>query len=83
MTHCIRCHRPLKRPTETGMGEVCARKAKEVPVPDHERDLFGYSIERAVAAAEYRIGVHIAVLVEDAHQAMRRSFRAARERLVL
>lgn len=83
MTHCIRCGRTLKAPTPTGMGSTCARKAQAVPVPAHERDLFGYSIERAVAAAEYRIGVHIAVLVEDAHQAMRRSFRAARERLGL
>ena len=24
MTVCIRCHRPLKQPTETGMGPVCS-----------------------------------------------------------
>ena len=83
MTHCIRCHRPLKRPTETGMGEVCARKAKEVPVPDHERDLFGYDIEKAVQAARYRLSVFIGTATVDAHIAVRRGFRAARERLVL
>lgn len=25
MTRCIKCHRPLKAPTPTGMGPVCAR----------------------------------------------------------
>lgn len=86
MTHCIhctRCHRPLKRPTETGMGDVCARKAKAVPVPAHERDLFGYDLGKAEQAARYRLEVHVAVLVEDAHQAVRRGFRAARERMGL
>ena len=83
MTHCINCGRTLKNATETGMGPVCARRAKAVPVPDHDRDLFGYDIEKAVQAAQYRVGVHIAVMAEDASQAVRRGFRAARERLVL
>lgn len=78
MTTCIRCHRPLKHPTETGMGAVCARKVKAVPVPAHERDLFGYDIEKAVHAARYRLEVHVAVLAEDARQAVRREFAAAR-----
>jgi len=66
MTHCINCGRTLKNATETGMGRVCARRAKAVPVPEHDRDLFGYDIQKAAAAAEYRIGVHIAVLAEAA-----------------
>lgn len=81
MTHCTNCGRSMKAASPTGLGPVCARKAKAVPVPDHDRDLFGYDIEKAVAAAQYRLEVHVAVLVEDAHQAVRRGFRAARERL--
>lgn len=83
MTHCINCGRTLKNPTETGMGPVCARRAKAVPVPAHDRDLFGYDIEKAVAAAQYRISVYIELLAEDARQAVRRGFAAARERLAL
>ena len=81
MTHCIRCHRPLKHPTATGLGPVCERKAKAVPVPAHERDLFGYDVDKAVHHAKYQLQIHIAVLTEDAHQAIRRGFRDARERL--
>jgi len=81
MTHCINCGRRMKAASPTGLGPVCARKAKAVPVPDHDRDLFGYDIERAVAAALYRLEVHIAVMAEDASQAVRRGFRDARERL--
>lgn len=83
MTHCTNCGRALKNATETGMGPVCARRAKAVPVPEHDRDLFGYDIEKAVQAARYQLEVYVAVLVEDAHQAVRRGFRAARERLGL
>ena len=83
MTHCTNCGRRMKAASPTGLGPVCARKAKAVPVPDHDRDLFGYSIEKAVAAALYRLEVHIAVMAEDASQAVRRGFRAARERVGL
>lgn len=80
MTTCIRCHRPLKHPTETGMGAVCARKAKAVAVPAHERDLFGYDIEKAVHAARYRLQVFIDGAAVEALVAVRRGFREARER---
>jgi len=83
MTRCTNCGRRMKAASPTGLGPVCARRAKAVPVPDHDRDLFGYDIERAVSAAQQRIGVHIAVMAEDASQAVRRGFRAARERVGL
>ncbi|MCA0214541.1 MAG: hypothetical protein LCH79_15355 [Proteobacteria bacterium] len=82
MTHCTNCGRRMKAASPTGLGPVCARKAKAVPVPDQDAGLFGYDIERAVLAAQQRIRVHIAVMAEDAHQAVRRGFRAARERLL-
>lgn len=81
MTVCSRCHRPLKRQTETGMGPVCARAAKAQPVPAHERDLFGYDIDQAVHAARYRLQVHIDSMVAEAKMAVRHEFNAARVRL--
>lgn len=81
MTVCVRCHRPLNAPTETGMGPVCARKAKNVQVPAHERDLFGYDVDKAVHAALYRLGVHIESMVAEAHMALKHGFHEARVRL--
>lgn len=78
MTTCIRCHRPLKAPTATGMGEVCARKSREVPVPAHERDLFGYDLEKAVNAARYRLRVQIEGEAAEVLMAVRHGFRDAR-----
>lgn len=80
MTHCIRCHRPLKRPTETGMGPVCARRAP-APLPAEERGLFGYDIAKASEAARQRVAVHIEMAALDAHMALRRAFRQARVQL--
>lgn len=78
MTTCIRCHRPLKRPSESGMGPVCAKKAGVEPVREHERDLFGYDLEKAHRAALYRVNVLIESLTAEAHAAVRKSFREAR-----
>ena len=80
MTTCIRCHRPLKQPTPTGMGPVCAKRAAP-PVPAHERDLFGYDLDKAVAAALYRLQVHIDGMAAAASIAIRHEFAAARRRL--
>lgn len=54
MTRCIKCHRPLKAPTPTGMGSTCASRYAQ-PVPAHERDLFGDDTLRgqAVDVAEF------------------------------
>lgn len=81
MTVCVRCHRPLKHATETGMGAVCARKAKKAAVPAHERDLFGYDIDKAVHALRYRVGVLIESLAVEASMAVKHAFHDARVRL--
>ncbi len=78
MTVCTRCHRPLKQPTETGMGEVCARKSRIQPVPAHERDLFGYDIDKAVHAAMYRLDVQIKAMAAEAHMEVKKGFHRAR-----
>lgn len=78
---CTRCHRPLRLPTETGMGPVCARAARIQPVPAHERDLFGYDIDKAVHAARYRLQVHIDSMAAEASMALRASYREALERI--
>jgi hypothetical protein len=80
VTVCTRCHRPLKAATETGMGPVCARKAKRVPVPAHERDLFGFDIDKAVHAAVYRLGVLVESMAAEALMAVKRDFHDARVR---
>lgn len=80
MTICTRCHRPLTRPTTTGMGPVCSKRAAP-PVPAHERDLFGYDVAKAADAALYRVQVVVDGMVAEAHVAVRREFAAARRRL--
>lgn len=82
MTTCTRCHRPLKRPTETGMGPVCAKASKAQPVPAHDRDLFGFEVEKGIAAARYRVQVQIEASAAEAYIAVAHQFRAARERLL-
>jgi hypothetical protein len=47
----------------------------------HERDLFGFDIDKAVEAAQYRLSAHIRSMAIDAHIAVRRQFRQARVRL--
>lgn len=78
---CIRCHRTLLHPGVGGLGPVCSRRAQAQPVPDHERDLFGYSIDQAVLAARYRLQVHIDSMAADASMALRSSYREALERV--
>jgi hypothetical protein len=78
---CIRCHRPLKLPTETGMGRVCAKASRAQPVPAYERDLFGYDLAKAQEAAVYRVRVRIETMTVAAQMAVRRQAAAARRRL--
>lgn len=82
MTTCTRCHRPLKRPTETGMGPVCAKATKAQPVAAVDRDLFGYDVDKAWFAASYRVQVHINSMAAEAYIAVAHGFQAARERLL-
>lgn len=79
MTICLRCHRPLKNPTPSGYGRVCAKLA--TPVVEVERDLFGFDIEAAVLAAQERLAEFIAVRYAVARYEIRYSFLAARVRL--
>lgn len=66
---CIRCHRPLKNPSESGMGAKCYAKAGK-PIPAH--DLFGFRPE--VFAQE---------LADKAMVEIGSGFAAARRRLGL
>lgn len=79
MTICSRCHRPLKRPTATGMGPVCSKTAARPP--EHERDLFGYDVDKAAEAALFRVHLRIAVMTQEARKAVRDRFEQARIRL--
>lgn len=79
---CYRCHRPLKHASASGLGPVCERRSKVQPVPPHERDLFGYDMDKALHAASYRVQVHIDSMAAEAYIAVRNGFRGARERLL-
>jgi hypothetical protein len=78
VTTCTRCHRPLLRPTPSGMGRVCETKS---PPPENGWDLFGFNIDKAVAAALYRIEARIIAMTSEAHVAVYRAFRDAEKRL--
>ena len=80
MTICLKCHRPLKHPTESGLGPVCAKNAQ--PTPEVKPDLFGYDIEAAAMAAKERIAEFIASAVSVDLHITRIQFRELRERLL-
>lgn len=82
MTVCVRCHRPLKHPTESGMGRVCAAKSAP-PVVSAGRDLFGMNLDADIAAAQYRVRTYVEILAAEAHMAVKHGFAAARRRLGL
>lgn len=79
MTTCLRCHRPLKNPSIGGLGPVCAKAVQ--PVPEVERDLFGYDIDAAVLSAQARLAEFIDLRAELAKFQIRRDFDACRRRL--
>lgn len=81
-SYCIDCHRQLKKPSPTGRGPVCERKAKAKPVPAYEPDLLPYDVENGIHAARYLVQVHIKQMAADAYMDVRDGFRAARERLL-
>lgn len=76
MTVCLRCHRPLTRPTESGFGPVCAKVA--APVPTVERDLFGYDLDAAAHAAQARLANFIDARAAQARHEVGLAFKAAR-----
>lgn len=79
LTICLRCHRPLKRPTESGYGPVCAKAVE--PVHEVECDLFGFDIEAAALAAQERLSQFIAGRAALAKHEIHRDFYEARQRL--
>jgi hypothetical protein len=78
---CSKCHRPMNAASESGLGPVCARKAKARPIPAHERDLFGYDPCKAEIAACARLKVSIDSAAVMAHFAVRDGFNVARRAL--
>jgi hypothetical protein len=73
MTRCVRCHRPMKHATDSGLGPVCQRM---VP-PSSERDLFGFDIERAAGMARARLALQLDASVCAHLSEMRKGWRAA------
>jgi hypothetical protein len=77
---CTRCKRPLKVASPSGLGPVCYAKAgKEIPTV--ERDLLGFDVPAAAAAACERVRVHIEIAAVDALMAVKHQAVAARRRL--
>jgi hypothetical protein len=65
---CTRCHRPLSKPTLSGMGRVCAKKA-----PKDEGDLFGdYDLDKMVLAAQQRLSAFIEAKAAELRRLMRK-----------
>jgi hypothetical protein len=79
MPYCVKCHRPMKQASPDGYGPVCRRTVKAIQAV--ERDLFGFDVPAACAAASERVRVHVEGLAVDAVMALRHSFAAARRRL--
>lgn len=75
MSICLRCHRPLKNPTESGYGRVCEKLA--TPVPEVERDLFGYDVQAAALAAQARQSIWLDARVAQELREMNGEFNAA------
>jgi hypothetical protein len=78
---CIKCHRKLTREPIDGMGPRCFAKAGKPAIPAHERDLFGFDIEKAATSASLRTRVLVNVLAAQARIDLRDAFAAARRRL--
>lgn len=78
MTICQRCHRPLKNPTESGLGPVCAKAVQ--PVPEVERDLFGYDVAAAASVAQMKQSLWLEARCAEAQRELDAEFRAAWER---
>lgn len=78
MTHCIVCGRTLKNPPINGMGPTCAARAGKAAPEVVERDLFGYDLDRAEAAARNRLQTVIESAAAEARSAIRSGFNVAR-----
>jgi hypothetical protein len=80
MIRCIRCHRPMKHASDSGMGPRCFAVVGK-PVAAVDRDLFGYDVPAAASAAIERLRVCIESLALKAVMAVRHEAAAARRRL--
>lgn len=78
MTVCLRCRRPLKYPTASGLGPVCAKAG--LLLQDTGRDLFPYDLDRAVHAARQRLEAYIDALAAMHLREIRRGFADTRSR---
>lgn len=79
MTVCLRCRRPLKNPTPTGLGPVCAKVGQSLG--PGERDLFPYDIDRMVHEARLRLEAFIHASAERHQHAISVAFAEATIRL--
>lgn len=79
MSYCVNCHRPLRLPTPDGLGPKCRKTAK--PIPEVERDLFGFDVPAAALAAVERLRALIEASAAGARIELRHEFAAARRRL--
>lgn len=75
MTICLRCHRPLKNPSPSGFGPVCAKAVK--PVPEVERDLFGYDEAAAATAVRVKQGMWLEARCAEVQRELDAEFKAA------
>jgi hypothetical protein len=75
MTHCLKCHRPLKNPSPTGLGPVCLKASQ--PVQEVERDLFGYDVAAAALVAQAKQAVWLDARVFQAQRELDAEFKAA------
>lgn len=79
MSICLKCHRPIKDPIRWGgFGPVCAKAVK--PVPEVERDLFGYDEQAASLAATARQDLFIDAKTAQVQREVDAEFKAAWER---
>ena len=80
MTHCAKCHRPLRLPSHDGLGPVCRRKRA---AQGSAVDLFTPRLDAHEAAARIVVSEVIEAAALRARMAVRRGYLAAMERLGL
>ena len=76
MTHCAKCHRPLRLPSPDGLGPVCRRKVAPAV------DLFTPRLDADEAAARVAVRRVIEAAAVRALLALSAAFAAARRRVI-
>lgn len=72
MTICLRCRRPLKHPTPSGLGPVCAKAVP--PLEPGVPDLFPYDLDRLVHEARQRLEAFINASAAAHRREIRKAF---------